>query len=293
MVQWRTFAAALAVVGIFVICASVVWLIRYVRGGLGDFARARTAEKRSAAASIEKLRMKALIVCRNPEIIAVFSQLFREICIQLHRCDSERQTFALLTSQKYEAMVLDFDDLLGCEEIAMGVRSIRSNQDIAIFAIASSDQRKAAALTSGSTFLIQQPLVPSQIRSVLHSVFGRMLGSSQVYFRLNAEIPVLLERAGGAALHCKTLNLSQSGMAVDAPTYFLLGEKLRLEFVIPKTDRVMRAEAVVIWHDDHGKAGIRFDCPSDSMKACYCAWLQDEFFTQLASVRVASEGKTV
>lgn len=223
-------------------------------------------------------RMRALIVCRDPEIIRIFSQIFGEVGIEIQKCGSEPRAIDQLMSDKFEALVLDFDKLPDCPDVVRRVRGIRPNQAAQVFAIVSNDAATTKALESGATFVLKRPPMPFQIRNLLHTVYGRMLRSLQAYFRLNIEFTISIARASGQLLQCTTINISQNGMAVTTPAILQPGEPLHLVFVVPNTDIIVGAEATVIWDDGHGKAGIRFECTSPPTHARFVEWLNGHFF---------------
>jgi DNA-binding response OmpR family regulator len=273
----------LAITGIFMLGASAGSLVSYIRcrGAVRKYQK--TIE--GAFADIDRserintnYRMKALVVSGNRQTIDIFAYLFREVGIEAANCDSKSRAIDHVTSEKFDALVLDFDNLSGCSEIVENVRGIRPNREIPLFAIASENQAKATALALSSNFVIERPLVPQQIKSLLRTVYGRMLRSSQAYFRLNIELSVSMARASGPLLNGRTLNVSQNGMALTSPVSLKTGEMLHLVFAIPHTDVVVSAEGTVIWDDGHGKSGIRFKCSSASAEARYFEWLHDHFF---------------
>ena len=227
------------------------------------------------------LKMKALVVCRNHQTIGILSHLFREVGVETQICETESSLLDHLRSNKYEALVVDFDDLSGSAEIVKSARDVRPNKDIALFAIASNSHMRAAALTWENTFMVRRPLVLSEVRSLLRTVYGRMVRSSQEYFRMNAEIPVTLARAHGPVLQCTTVNISQNGMAIMTPAPLDRGELLHLVFAIPQTDVVVSAEGTVIWDNSQGKAGIRFECSAASTQARLFEWLNNHFRVKL------------
>lgn len=285
-------ADTLAIIGSFIFGTSAGSLISYAWG------RKRPGKYRECAPVVSEVnckkpatnyRMKALVVCRNAEAIAILSQLFRDARVQVERCDSASQALHFLSSQKLDALVLDFDDLSSCAEIAKNVREIYPNQSIPVFAIASEDQSKAAALAMGSTFVIEQPLMPERIRILLRAAYGPMLRSSQSYFRFSIEIPVTVAKEAGPVLQCTTINLSQNGMAINTPKPLERGETIHLVFALPNSEVVMSAEGIVIWDDGHGKAGIRFESSSASAKARYVEWLQDNFFLRFEHPLVSAD----
>ena len=285
---------SLAITGIFLLGASAGSLVSYLyyRGAAGEYRKSiegTFADLSRSGPTKAESKMKALIVCRNPETIGIFSHLFREVGVETQTCDSESQVIDRLTSNKFEALVMDFDELSGCPDTVSSVRSVRPNQDIALFAIASQGRAKSTASSLGNSFVIERPLVLSEIRSLLRTVYGRMLRSSQAYFRMNVEIPVSLARASGPVLQCTTLNISQNGMAVVTPVSLDSGELLRLMFAIPHADAVVSANGTVIWDNGQGKAGIRFECSSASAQARFFEWLHDHFCIRLGGQSLSTE----
>lgn len=225
--------------------------------------------------------MKALILCQDPETAAIFFQLFREAGIESQQCDSGHQAIDQLMSDKFEALVLDFDNFPECTEIAKTVREIRPNHEAQVFSLVSSCQSRIRALSSGSTFVLRRPFAPSRIRSLMQTVYGRMLRSSQAHFRLSCEFTVSIARASRPLLKCTAINISHNGMAVITSGDLRPGEPLHLLFVIPHTNTVVSAEGTVIWADRHGKAGIRFECSSAAAEASLIEWLNGHFFMKL------------
>ena len=231
-------------------------------------------------------KMKALLLCRDPETVGIVSHLLREVGVETQTCESESHVLTRLASSKFEALVLDCDELAAWPETVKNARAVPPNQGLPLFVIASGGRANVAASSLDDAFLIERPLVVSDIRSLLRTVYGRMIRSSQAYFRINVEIPVSLARAAGRVLQCSTLNISQNGMAVITPVSLDTGEVLKLMFVIPHTDVVVSAEGTVIWDNAKGKAGIRFECSSAAAQARFLEWLHDHFCIRLGAQSV-------
>jgi CheY-like chemotaxis protein len=224
--------------------------------------------------------MKALVVGGDPEMVDVFSQLFSELDIETDRCALESAAIDQLSSGKFEALVLDVDDVAGYANILERMKASRQNRNLLVFAVASDSRAQEAASASGDAFIIRRPLVASHIRDLLCREYGRMLRDSQAYFRLAVELPVSIRRGSGNLLQCTTTNLSQSGMAIRTPFPLDIGEQLIIAFAVPNTDVSVNADGTVIWDDRHGRAGIRFQCSSPVTQLRFFEWLHDHFFVR-------------
>ena len=230
------------------------------------------------ADSIAEFAMKALVIARDPELISILSQVFRDKRIATREC-FWGSAVEQLSSDKFAAVVLDFDQFPGCAHVLENIP--RANKGVLVMAVASDSMSKAIASRLGANFIVERPLRPERLRDLLAMSYGRMLRDSQVYFRLAIELAVTIRAADGKLLQCTTLNISQTGMAVNTPESFSVGEAIHLAFAIPNTDIFVSAEGKVIWDDKHGKAGISFECTSSSVHGPFREWLHDHFHMKL------------
>lgn len=273
----------LAVVGIFLTGASAGALVTYIR------LKHVLIESRPAinitpgqpskfAAPQIHVDMKALIVGSDPEMVSLFSRLFCEKGIETRKCLLASSAVDQLSSEKFEAIVLDFDELADWQSILTDVP--RPNGRVLVIGIASGSANKELASRAGVAFVIERPLTAAQIQDVLRAAYGRMLRDGQRYFRLAVTLPVSIRTGSGTVTQCTTLNVSQTGMAVNSQSSFIVGERISLVFAIPNTDVFVSGEGKVIWDDKHGKTGISFECSSSSAQSRYYEWLQDHFFME-------------
>ncbi len=272
----------LAISGVFMIGASAGALVTYAkyRALLGECRRALDITKAHLFPPPDETRlrfgMEALIVGSDSEMVAIFSHLFLEKGIMTHQCSLEASAVSQLSSRKFEAIVLDFDQVSQSGEILRRLPS--PNKHALVIAVASTTKSKEAASREGAAFVVGRPLVPTEIRGMLREAYGRMLRDGQSYFRLSYQLPVSIRRTSGAVIQCNSINMSQTGIAVIGPSSFAIGEEVNIAFAIPNSDIFVSAEGKVIWDDKHGKAGIKFDCTSASIQARYFEWLADHFF---------------
>jgi len=218
----------LSVIGVFMLGASAGSIVSYIK--LTNQFRTELGSPTPTLFPTEvphdTLQMRGLLLSRDVEVIAIFSHLLREFHIHIHRCEKPARAIEQLRSSKFDVLILDFDRLPDCSEVLRTVRGIQPNQDIVVFALASGERASATALELGGTFVVQRPVLPGQIRHLLHAAYGRIMRSAQAYFRLDVRLPVCVKRAAGPSLRCATINLSLQGMSVIAPTALKLAEQL-------------------------------------------------------------------
>lgn len=242
------------------------------------------------ADSTAHFAMRALIVASDLEMISILSQVFREKRILAQECISDAAV-EQLSSDKFAALVLDFDHIPRSADLLE--RLPGANQRVLVIAVASDSVSKAIASRLGVSFIIERPLQPESLRNLVASAYGRMLRDNQVYFRLAIELPVSIRRPDGKLLKCTSLNVSQTGMAVNTPAVFAVGERIHIAFAIPNTDIFVSADGKVIWDDKHGKAGISFECTSSSVHGSFREWLHDHFHMNLEAASASDTTRQV
>jgi DNA-binding response OmpR family regulator len=229
--------------------------------------------------SSETLKMRALILTGDQNLVQVFGSLFNNFKIITHSCSSESEARVELSSHKYEAVVLDFDKFAGVLPTYDKLRENRANKNLVVFAIATQGSRRKAA-ENGASFIFERPLEEARIAQVLRTAYGLMLRDRRDYFRLGVELPVALRRSSGEVLQCKTINISRSGMALLTPSPFEANETVELNFRVDEMGATIHGTGKIIWDDRHGKAGISFECKRPEQFASFSAWLDNRFYCQ-------------
>jgi DNA-binding response OmpR family regulator len=222
--------------------------------------------------------MKALLVTHDPPMVDLLRDLFSEISIMVQGCEDEAAASEILSRTKFDAVVLDFDNVSSVDPLVTSLRNSPSNKNATLFAAATYGAAKQKAFEHGTSFIFERPFSAEQIRLVLRTAYAQMLRERRKYFRLAIELSVTIERLSGERITGKTTNLSQNGMAVLTPASLANGESIKLNFLVPGAKLTLNADGSVVWDDKHGKAGINFQCASVEDQNRFAAWLDHEFY---------------
>lgn len=225
-------------------------------------------------------RMKAFVLTPDANTGSLFTALFEEIGVTAEHCDQLEKAASWFLTDKFDALVLDFDNATQDIPDLKNVRERHSNRNAIVFAVATGAAARRRAFELGTSFVFERPLLPSRIAQVLRTAYGLMLRDRREYFRLSIELPVVIRRNSGIDLQCTTLNLSRTGMAVATPSPFESGESITLAFRIPTSEAPVKASGKIIWDDKHGKAGIAFECPDAEVESRFTSWLDGQFYTK-------------
>ena len=214
------------------------------------------------------------------EMTSLFSDLFRDIGVVAH-CTNESNAARVVEGGRFEALVLDFDNLSGTLPVITSLRDSGSSKNALVFAVASDGHSRQRALEQGANFAFERPFNKSAVKQVLHTAYSLMLRERRRYFRYGVSLTVQARRRSGSQMQCTSINISRSGMAINVPHALDLGEGLDLEFSLPDSGDAIPASGTVVWDDKHGKAGLSFHCASLEDQNRLGRWLDSHFYRQV------------
>src|SRR5581483_60823 len=241
---------------------------------------------------IDASEIRALLIGPDSAMSAVFSQMFEEIGITAQNCSDDSRIAGVLSSSKFEALVLDFDNVEAGVSIICRVRESSSSKDAIVFAVATAASTRHRAFAGGANFAFGRPFVIPEIRNALQTAYALMLRDRRRYFRCPAEYPVQITRTSGQKLQGMTINVSGKGMAAVLPCYLDVGERVRLSFVMSEAELAIDAVGRVVSDDKHGKSGISFECTSAEVGKRLASWLDAQFYRRLKMCEIEPGSRT-
>lgn len=146
----------LAALGIFMIGESAGGFVTYIKSKAASH-KALPKPSASVQARVH-CGMKALIVGHDPELISIVSALFHERSIEVRKCFLGSSALDYLSSEKFEAIVLDFDEAAECPNILRNLP--RPNEHLVAIGVASNQDKRDSATRAGAMFVVERPLVP-------------------------------------------------------------------------------------------------------------------------------------
>jgi CheY-like chemotaxis protein len=222
----------------------------------------------------------ALLVSADPATIAEFSLALRELSISPDLSQEATDALRLLNRRKFDAVVIDLQ--LGQQSglIMDGLSLSSSNRTAVTFAIGSTDADAIAAFRRRTGFFFERPLSPQSIRGGLKPAYGLILREHQRYFRCPISNPVTILRRNAAEVSCRSLNISEGGMALSTLAPLSLGEEVQIQFLLPGCKVPFAAESKICWLKT-GLLGVRFKSLSRGHKLELQEWLSRKLEEEL------------
>lgn len=220
--------------------------------------------------------LESLLVSRDPQVIGILQQTLDKFSIKLEVCEGANSGKEILASEKFDAIVVDCDDLQGGLDMLEGLRTGQTNRTTIKFAILNGVTTTQKAFDLGANFVMQKPISVLNSMRCFTAALGTIERERRRYFRLPIEIAVLLIFGEGQEFKATTTNLSEGGMAISFRGKLPQSGLSRIVFSLPGGEPVTECAAKVAWIDGGGRAGLRFMEMSANVKQKLETWLEDQ-----------------
>jgi len=214
------------------------------------------------------MNLESLLLSCDAALIRTMRPTLEKLAIEVEICQEARKATDVLVSEKFDAIIVDCDDLNGGLELLQGLRNTPSNKNSAVFAVLSGKQTTTQdAFAMGANFVLQKPISQLNAARCFNAALGFMTRERRRYFRhpVRMMVKIMLNET---EVKVTSTNLGQGGMAVLLRQALPKNATPRLTFTLPGTDTGMNLESEVAWVDIKGSVGFRFrNVPEQSQEA--------------------------
>jgi FixJ family two-component response regulator len=219
------------------------------------------------------MRSSAAVLCRDHGSLETLSTTLREVGIRMVPCPSRQEALELILAGRCSTLIVDFD-LPGAEEVVRTAALLPKGQKPVLLAVANGSwPGTGEAFHSGANRILYRPLVAEQIKGALRSSRKAMRKTRRKTKRYQMKTLVHLEYAN-RTLPAISLDISEHGLAVQAPEPVPISHDLAFRCVLPGTSVTLAGRAEVIWASDHGRAGMFFSELSPTDRRHLYTWLR-------------------
>jgi CheY-like chemotaxis protein len=204
------------------------------------------------------MTLESLLLSQDDELVRVLRPTLEQMSIDVELCHEARTGADILITDKFDAVIVDCDDLNGGLAVLQGLRNTPSNKNSVAFAILNGKRTTTQeAFGMGANFVLQKPISGLNASRCFHAALNFMLKERRRYFRQPVKMQVKLSLDGKSTVATST-NISEGGIALLLHEALPKGATPMLKFSLPHTDIHMEVEAEVAWADVKGRAGLRF-----------------------------------
>jgi CheY-like chemotaxis protein len=231
------------------------------------------------------MTLDSLLLSQDPDLVRIIRPALEKLSIDVEICHEARAATNILISEKFDAVVVDCDDLKGGLEVLQGLRSTPSNQNSVTFAVLNGKRTTTKeAFGMGANFVLQKPISALNASRCFHAALNFMVRERRRYFRHPVKMLVTIV-LGDKAIKATSTNVSESGIALMVREALPKGATPRLQFSLPESNLNFDLEAEVVWADVKGRAGFRFQNVVKTSQEQLEKWLDDRLEEELPGTK--------
>ncbi len=202
--------------------------------------------------------LESLLLSRDAEVFRILRPTLEKLSIEVEICQDAKKASEVLIADKFDAVIVDCDDLPGGAEVLEGLRATPSNRSSVTFAIVNGKRTTTQqAFGMGVNFVLHKPLSVLNVSRCFHAALGFMLRERRRYFRHAVKMPVTIV-VGEKEIKATATNISEGGIALLVHHALPKNAVARLQFNLPESRISLDIEAEVAWADLNGGVGLRF-----------------------------------
>jgi len=204
------------------------------------------------------MTLESLLISRDAALLGVLRPTLEKLSVSVEVCSAVQSGRDALGQRKFDAVIVDCDDLQGGVDLLQGLRKMQSNASSVAFAVLNGGTTTQEAFQLGANFVLQKPLTPLNASRCLHAALSFMVRERRRYFRHPVDMPVRVTLAEGQESNATATNLSEGGMAIRISGQLPKNARACLHFTLPDTNTSLEIYGNVAWADGSGGAGIKF-----------------------------------
>jgi len=220
------------------------------------------------------MALQALLLTRDSEVNRTLRRVLESNKIDVAVCADPQQARLAISRHKYDAVVVDCDDMKEGPAVLKELRQGKSNKSCITFALVSGRTSVQQAFELGANFVLDKPLALDRVTRSVRAAHGLIMRERRRYHRhlLRATGSIVVD--AGTELPVRITNISQGGISIECARQLDEGGAARLRFALPGARRVLEVKGEIMWSNPEGQAGVRFQVLSLEVKKELDHWLE-------------------
>jgi DNA-binding response OmpR family regulator len=222
------------------------------------------------------MALVTLLLSRDEDVIRVFRRALDDLAVELEVCTRADAALDRMGSRRFDAVIVDCDDLALGVEVLGSVAKTSSNKRVIALSVINGITSMREAFELGAHFVLEKPLTVERAGRSMRAALGFMYAEQRRYFRFPVQCTVALKFPRGNPANCTSTNISEGGLAVQLDGIAVPRDHMDLRFRLPGMAEPVEAKGEFAWTDGRGNAGIRFLHLSTDSRRTLMRWLADQ-----------------
>ena len=220
------------------------------------------------------MSFRALLVTQDDQAVETLTPVLSNFGLTVHRCDYSDAP-NVVTEQKFNAVVVDFDDPDSAVLTLGNLSKTRSRSHAVTVALLADRAKVRNAFGTGANFVLYKPVNEEQAEGTLRAAASLIRNERRTSFRVPVQVPVTLTNGEHDSINGILLDLSEEGMDVLASRPLYCSAVLSVRFMLPDLLSDLELPGEVVWANPNGESGIHFADIPENARPMLRKWLAD------------------
>jgi DNA-binding response OmpR family regulator len=221
------------------------------------------------------MNLDSLAISQDADLLAVLRPALEKISVSVHVCAESHPGSDLLAKRKFDAVIIDCDDMFGGIDLLRGLRQTQSNAKSVAFAVVNGKTTTQEAFHSGANFVLQKPVTTLHAARCFNAALNFMVRERRRYCRHPVDMPLRLRLPHNQEVTATATNISEGGISIRTLAKLTKDTQVQLGFTLPGVNITLEVKGEVAWADGTGHVGIRFAEVPQSAQYQLEKWLTD------------------
>ena len=218
------------------------------------------------------MTLQALLVSTDDSASDVLGRVLPTFGIAMDRSSDPETTLARIQQQKFEALIVDFDNPEMANEILRQAQKLGT--DPLTVALVADLAKVRDILSGGAHFVLYKPISDETAKAGLRAAAALLNRERRRAVRIPVQAAVEITLPDTRKVDGILLDLSETGMDVLTAEQQIPGSLLAFRFQLPDGGLSVEAHGQVAWANPNGQTGVHFLDLAETTKSELKTWLQ-------------------
>ena len=218
------------------------------------------------------MNLQALLVSSDDAVADVLGRVLSAFDIAMDRSSDPETTLSRIQQQKFDALIVDFDNPEAAEEVFQLAQKLGSTP-LSIALVADTGKVRSI-LSGGAHFVLYKPVSEEAAKAGLRAAAALLSRERRRAFRVPVQAPVEITLPDARKVDGILLDLSETGMDVLTAEAQVSGSLLGFHFQLPDDALEIEGHGQVAWANPNGQTGVQFLDLPENIVASLKAWLR-------------------
>lgn len=218
------------------------------------------------------MNLQALLVSSDDSAADVLGRVLSGFSVAMDRSSDPETTMTRIHQQKFDALIVDFDDPKAAEEVLQQAQKLGTGP--LTIALVAEPTKVREILSSGAHFVLYKPVSEEAAKAGLKPAAALLNRERRRAIRIPVQAAVEITLPDTRRVDGILLDLSETGMDVLTAEAQIPGALLAFHFHLPDGGIEVEAHGQVAWANPNGQTGVHFLDLSETVLGELKSWLK-------------------